>query len=123
MNNKEKILKLLSSLIEKGILTSGDVKNEILTNFKFKKEDIIGKLQLVSKEEHEVLKKVVLKLEKEILKLKKKNYKGKDIFICKPSYVLLPRRILPPCELIMSSAIESPRPTPDLFKLLLLSNL
>ena len=73
MNNKEKILKLLSSLIEKGILTSGDVKNEILTNFKFKKEDIIGKLQLVSKEEHEVLKKVVLKLEKEILKLKKKK--------------------------------------------------
>jgi|TARA_B110000971_G_C19798204_1_gene403012 BMFP domain-containing protein YqiC len=73
MNNKEKILKLLSGLIEKGILTSGDVKNEILTNFKFKKEDIIGKLQLVSKEEHEVLKKVVLKLEKEILKLKKKK--------------------------------------------------
>ena len=73
MNKKEKILKLLSSLIEKGILTSGDVKNEILTNFKFKKEDIIGKLQLVSKEEHEVLKKVVLKLEKEILKLKKKK--------------------------------------------------
>ena len=71
MNNKEKICVLGD--YDKGILTSGDVKNEILTNFKFKKEDIIGKLQLVSKEEHEVLKKVVLKLEKEILKLKKKK--------------------------------------------------
>jgi len=73
MENKEKILKLLSSLIEKGILTSEDVKNEILTNFKFKKEDIISKLQLVSKQEHEILKKIVLKLEKEIIKLKKKR--------------------------------------------------
>ena len=34
MNNKEKILKLLSSFIEKGILTSEDIKKEILNNFK-----------------------------------------------------------------------------------------
>jgi|TARA_B110001452_G_C14890913_1_gene311380 BMFP domain-containing protein YqiC len=73
MNNKEKILKLLSSFIEKGILTSEDVKKEILNNFKFKKEDIISKLKLVSREEHEILKKIVLKQEREILKLKKKK--------------------------------------------------
>ena len=73
MNNKEKILKLLSSFIEKGILTSGDVKKEILNNFKFKKDDIISKLKLVSREEHEILKKIVLKQEREIAKLKKKK--------------------------------------------------
>ena len=73
MNNKEKILKLLSSFIEKGILTSEDIKKEILNNFKFKKEDIISKLKLVSREEHEILKKIVLKQEREILKLKKKK--------------------------------------------------
>jgi BMFP domain-containing protein YqiC len=73
MNNKEKILKLLSSFIEKGILTSGDVKKEILNNFKFKKDDIVSRLKLVSREEHEILKKIVLKQEKEISKLKKKK--------------------------------------------------
>ena len=73
MNNKEKILKLLSSFIEKGILTSGDVKKEILNNFKFKKDDIISRLKLVSREEHEILKKIVLKQEREISKLKKKK--------------------------------------------------
>ena len=73
MNNKEKILKLLSSFIEKGILTSEDAKKEILNNFKFKKDDIISKLKLVSREEHEILKKIVLKQEREIAKLKKKK--------------------------------------------------
>ena len=73
MNNKEKILKLLSSLIEKGILTSEDIKKEILNNFKFKKDDIISRLKLVSREEHEILKKIVLKQEREISKLKKKK--------------------------------------------------
>ena len=73
MNNKEKILKLLSSFVEKGILTSEVIKKEILNNFKFKKEDIISKLKLVSREEHEILKKIVLKQEREILKLKKKK--------------------------------------------------
>jgi len=73
MNNKEKILKLLSSFIEKGILTSEDVKKEILNNFKFKKDDIISRLKLVSREEYEILKKIVLKQEREISKLKKKK--------------------------------------------------
>ena len=73
MNNKEKILKLLSSFIEKGILTSEDIKKEILNNFKFKKDDIISRLKLVSREEHEILKKIVLKQEREISKLKKKK--------------------------------------------------
>tara|TARA_B100001093_G_C25961088_1_gene649166 strand:- start:202 stop:441 length:240 start_codon:yes stop_codon:yes gene_type:complete len=73
MNNKEKLLNLLSSFLEKGILTSEDIKNEILNNIKFKKEDLINKFQLVTKQEHEILKKIVLKQEKEILKLKSKK--------------------------------------------------
>ena len=74
MNNSEKILKTLSSLIEKGILTSKDIKKEISTDFKFKKDKIINKLQLVSREEFEVLKKIVQKQDsiiKKILKNKK----------------------------------------------------
>ena len=61
MKNSEKILKSLSSLIENGILTSQDIQREISTDFKFKKDKIINKLELVSREEFEVLKKIVQK--------------------------------------------------------------
>jgi BMFP domain-containing protein YqiC len=74
MKNSEKILKTISSLIENGILTSKDIKKELSTDLKFKKDKIINKLQLVSREEFEVLKKLVQKQDiiiKEILKNKK----------------------------------------------------
>tara|TARA_B110000211_G_C13832708_1_gene444259 strand:+ start:42 stop:287 length:246 start_codon:yes stop_codon:yes gene_type:complete len=74
MNNSEKILKTISSLIENGILTSKDIKKELSTDLKFKKDKIINKLQLVSRDEFEVLKKLVQKQDvtiKKILKNKK----------------------------------------------------
>ena len=75
MNNSEKILKSLSRLIENGILTSRDIKQEISSDFKFKKDKIINKLQLVSREEFEVLKKIVQKQDAIIKKLTKKKLK------------------------------------------------
>ena len=76
MSNSEKILKTLSELIENGILSSKDIKNEISTDFKFQKDKIINKLDLVSREEFDVLKKLVQKQEAIIQKLnKKKNSK------------------------------------------------
>ena len=74
MSNSEKILKSLSTLIENGILTSKDIKNEISTDLKFTKDKIINKLELVSKEEFEVLKKIVQKQESIIKKVKKEMY-------------------------------------------------
>ena len=71
MSNSEKILKSLSSLIENGILSSKDIKKEIYTDLKFKKDKIINKLELVSREEFEVLKKIVQKQDAIIKKLKK----------------------------------------------------
>ena len=75
MNNSQKILKMLSGLIESGILTSNDIKKELLTSLKFKKEDLVNKLDLVKREEIIVLKKIIEKQQKEInsLKRKKKN--------------------------------------------------
>ena len=61
MKNSEKILKSLSSLIENGILTSKDIKKEISTDLKFTRDKIINKLDIVSREEFEVLKKIVQK--------------------------------------------------------------
>ena len=78
MSNSEKILRSLSSLIENGILTSKDIKKEISTDLKFKKDKIINKLELVTREEFEVLKKIVLKQDTMIKKLiKKKTKKAK----------------------------------------------
>ena len=74
MSNSEKILKSLSSLIENGILTSKDIRKEISTDWKFKKDKIINKLELVSRGEFEVLKKIVQKQDiiiKKLLKNKK----------------------------------------------------
>ena len=71
MNNSEKILKLLSSFVENGILSTKDVKKEIFTKLQFNKDKFIDKLELVSKEEFEVPKKIVLRQEKEIKKLQK----------------------------------------------------
>ena len=71
MSNSEKILKTISSLIENGILTSKDIRKEISTDLKFKKDKIINKLELVSREEFEVLKKLVQKQDATIKKLEK----------------------------------------------------
>ena len=76
MSNSDRILKVISDLIENGILTSKDAKKEILTNLKFQKENIMEKLQVVSREEFEVLKSIVQKQEKEIRQLKKKKIKS-----------------------------------------------
>ncbi len=78
MGNSEKILKTLSELIEKSILTSKDIKNEISTDFKFKKDKIINDLNLVTRNEFEVLKKIVQNQDIIIKKLKK-NKKIKKV--------------------------------------------
>ena len=78
MGNSEKILKTLSELIEKSILTSKDIKKEISTEFKFKKDKIINDLNLVSRNEFEVLKKIVQNQDIIIKKLKK-NKKSKKV--------------------------------------------
>ena len=77
MSDKEKILKTLSNLLEAGILTANDVKKELITNFKFKKDNIVSKLDLVSREEFEVLKKLVEKQDIQIKKMIKKTKKAK----------------------------------------------
>ena len=75
MSNSEKILKTLTSLNDNGFLTSKDIKNEMSTDLKFKKDKLISKLDLVSREEFEVLKKLVQKQDAIIKKFSKKKLK------------------------------------------------
>ena len=78
MKNSEKILKSISNLIENGILTSKDIRNGISTDLKFTKDKIVNKLELVSREEFEVLKKIVQRQDLIIKKLTK-NKKIKKV--------------------------------------------
>jgi len=73
MSNSEKLLKTLSSLIENGILTSKDIQKEISTDLKFTRDKLINKFQLVSREEFEILKKLVKKQDSAMKKLSKKK--------------------------------------------------
>ena len=75
MNNPEKFLKMISSLIEAGVLTSQDLAKGLLTSMKFNREKLANKLDLVTREEFIVLKKIIEKQQKEINNLKKKKSK------------------------------------------------
>ena len=73
MSNSQKFIKTLSGLIESGILTSKDIQKEISTDLKFTRDKLISKFKLVSREEFDVLKKMVQKQQIEIKKLAKKK--------------------------------------------------
>ena len=75
MSNSKKILETISKLIENGILTSNDIKKEISSDLKFKKDKLIKNLELVSRDEFEVLKKIVQKQDLIIKKKQKKKTK------------------------------------------------
>ena len=78
MSNSKKILENISKLIENGILTSNDIKKEISSDLKFKKDKLIKNLELVSRDEFEVLKKIVQKQDLIIKKIQK-NKKTKKV--------------------------------------------
>ena len=73
MSKSEKLLRAISSLIEDGILTSKDIQKVISTDLKFKRDQLINKLRLVSREEFEVLKTIVQKQQVIIKNLSKKK--------------------------------------------------
>ena len=79
MEKYNKILRNITELIEKGLFTSKDLKKEVEDSLKFKVEVIANKLNLVSRDEFEVQKKIIEKLQKDLIKLKIKKTKKKFI--------------------------------------------
>ena len=77
MEKNNKFLRNITELIEKGLLTSRDFKNEVEEALKFKVENIANRLNLVSREEFEVQKKRVEKLQKDLIRLKTKKRKNR----------------------------------------------
>ncbi len=76
MEKYNKFLGNITELIEKGLFTSKDLKKEVEDALKFKVENIANKLNLISREEFEVQKKRIEKLQKDLIKLN--TQKGKS---------------------------------------------
>ena len=77
MEKYNKLLRNITELIEKGLLTSKDLRKVAEDALRFRIETIANKLNLVSREEFEVQKKIIEKLEKNLIKLKFQKTKNK----------------------------------------------
>ena len=75
MSKSKFIIDKLSKLFEQGLVSYKDLSSEILNILRSKRDEIIFKMKLASKEEFEVLDKRIEKIEKKIKKLENKKVK------------------------------------------------
>ena len=73
MKNSKFIIDKLGKLFEQGIISSKDLSSELFNILKSKRDEIVFKMKLVSKDEFEVLTKRVENLENKIKKLETKQ--------------------------------------------------
>ena len=75
MKNSKFVIDKLTKLFEQGLVSSKDLGNELMTILKSKRDEVVFKMKLTSKEEFEILLKRVENLEKKIdsLQIKKKK--------------------------------------------------
>tara|TARA_Y100000590_G_scaffold182733_1_gene208219 strand:+ start:1949 stop:2203 length:255 start_codon:yes stop_codon:yes gene_type:complete len=78
MEKYNKLLRNITELIEKGLFSSKDLKNEVKNSLNLNMEIIANKFNLVSREEFEIQKKLLEKLQKDLIKLNKKKIKKKS---------------------------------------------
>ena len=79
MSKTKILIDRLAKLIDEGLLTSKDIGDEIKNSLNYKKESVINKLNLVTRDEFEIQKARLDKIQKEFGKLKtrKKTKKAK----------------------------------------------
>ena len=73
MKNSKFIIDKLAKLFEQGLISSKDLSSELLNILKSKRDEIVFKMKLTSKDEFEVLLKRVENLENKIKKLETKK--------------------------------------------------
>ena len=80
MKNSKIVIDKLTKLFEHGLISSKDLTSELLTILRSKRDELVFRLKLTSKDEFEVLSKRVENLEKKIEKLQtKKKLKSKKV--------------------------------------------
>lgn len=77
MSKSKILIDKVAKLIEQGMVTSKDLGDEIKNILKFKQDEIINKLNFVSKDEFEIQKKRLDKIEKKLNEVLKKKIKSK----------------------------------------------
>ena len=79
MTKSKFVIDKLARLFEQGLISSKDLSTEILSLLRSKRDEIVSKLRLTSKEETDILIKRVENLEKKIEKIEKKILKKRSI--------------------------------------------
>tara|TARA_B100001175_G_C19339656_1_gene556781 strand:+ start:34 stop:282 length:249 start_codon:yes stop_codon:yes gene_type:complete len=79
MKNSNFVFDKITKLLEQGLISSKDLTTELVTILKSKRDEIVFKMKLTSKDEFEVLSKRVEYLEKKIEKLQPKKKKTKRV--------------------------------------------
>ena len=72
MSKSKFVIDKLGKLFEQGFVTYKDLSTELITILKSKRDEVIFKMKLTSKEETEIMIKRIENLEKKIDKLEKK---------------------------------------------------
>ena len=75
MSKSKFVIDKLAKLFEQGLISYRDLSSEILNILKSKRDEIIFKMKITSKEETDILNQRIENLEKKIKKLEKKNLK------------------------------------------------
>ena len=75
MKNSKFVFDKITKLVEQGLISSRDLANEVITILKSKRDEIVFKMELTSKDEFEILSKRVENLEKKIEKYQNKRKK------------------------------------------------
>ena len=83
MTKSKFVINKLAKLFEQGLISYKDLSSEIVNVLKSKRDEIVVKMKLASKEETDILIKRVEILEKKLEKLEKNNLK-KIIKVKKP---------------------------------------
>ena len=73
MSKSKILIDRLAQLIKEGLITSKDIGEEIKNSINYKKESVINKLNLVTRDEFEIQKARLDKIQEEFSKLKKKK--------------------------------------------------
>ena len=79
MKNSKFVFDKITKLFEQGLISSRDFKTELVTILKSKRDEIVFKMKLASKDEFDILSKRVEILEKKLEKNQVKKKKSKRV--------------------------------------------
>ena len=79
MKNSKFVFNKITKLLELGLISSRDLTNELITILKSKRDEIVFKMKLTSKDEFEILSKRVENLEKKFENFQSSKKKTKRV--------------------------------------------